>query len=335
MRPHCSLHAARLALLALAALALLAAPAVSARPPRPGAQTHPGDQGAIAFARLVDPAAFRFNIFRMDVDGHNVTNLSDDAFSDNEPAWSASGTQLAFVSDRDPTPLGTIWRMTATGAGLKQLTTSTDPVGFDGAPAWYPGDDRIIFASNRATGGSMDLWYQDVDTGGSPVGDPVRLTTGGRDDVAPAVSPDGKLIAFASDRVTPQNPQGDFEIFVLKANAPEGPDNPAQQLTKNDVDDTNPDWKPNGQKLAFAREQTAGGPHQIYTMTRQGKQQQPLTSADQDALHPSWSPDGQRLAYAVVGEFRDIYRINADGTQSVNLTEGSNTDNDQPVWQPR
>src|SRR5687768_7571573 len=98
MRRLCSFSVARPALLALVALALLAVPALSARPGRPGAETHPGDQGAIAFARLVDPATFRFNIFRMDVDGHGVTNLSDNAFSDNEPAWSASGTQLAFVS---------------------------------------------------------------------------------------------------------------------------------------------------------------------------------------------------------------------------------------------
>ena len=331
MRPHCSLRAARPALLALAVLALLATPA-AAKPPRPGAQTFPGGQGAIAFE---SDRGGSLDIWRMDADGHSATNLTNDGHFDQSPAWSASGTQLAFASARSGTM--EIWRMTATGTGLTQLVTNTDQDVTPRNPAWFPNDRRIVYASNKL--GYFNLWTQDVDANGNPVGDPVQLTTSDATDGEPAVSPNGKQIAFSSNRRTAQNPNGDLEIFVMMANAPEGPNNKPQQLTNNDLSDRSPDWSPNGKKIAFSSDRTSPGDHQIYTMTKAGANEQPLTPAGQLATEPTWSPNGKQLAYVVTddgGDRTDIYRINADGTQSTNLTEGSaGSLNDHPAWQPR
>jgi Tol biopolymer transport system component len=335
MRSFRVFHVSRPALLALLALALLMAPAALARPSRPGAETFPGAVGAIAFAsdRGGGPAG---NIWRMDVDGHNATNLTSDGTFNQSPAWSASGTQLAFASDRSGSQ--NIWRMTATGAGLTQLTHINDADVFNRNPAWFPSDRRVVYESNRL--GYFALWAQDVDASGAPVGDPVQLTQltdSSANDTEPSVSPNGKLIAFVSNRRTATNPQGDPEIFVMKANAPEGPNNVPKQLTQNNAADESPDWKPNGKQIAFAS--VRAGDFQIYTMTQLGRNEQPLTPAGQAATQPTWSANGQQLAYVVAssgGDRSDVYRINADGTQSVNLTEGSaGTFNDQPAWQPR
>ena len=326
MKPRLSLRAARPALLAMLVLALLAVPA-AARPPRPGAQTFQGDQGAIAFSSNRDG---NFEIWRMDIDGHGATQLtSSTSATATQPAWSASGAQIAFTSDHEGDEQ--IYRMTATGAGLKRLSVA--PGGGE-QPAWFPGDDRIVFVSDRS--GNDDLWYQDVDANGNPVGNPVQLTTNPADDDNPAVSPDGTTIAFASARVTPKNPQGDVEIFVMQANAPEGPNNKPQQLTQNDDDDRSPDWSPNGRKIAFASDRdNPGVAFRICTMTKQGAKEQPLSPAGQNAISPTWSPDGQRLAYAGGGGPVEVFRINADGSQQTNLTEGSAGSNAEPAWQPR
>ena len=316
----------RLSLFALIALALLAAPAALARPDRPGAQTFPGAPGAIAF---VSTRSGNQEIWRMDIDGHGATQLSHAGNTNIQPAWSASGTQLAFTSDRDGNL--EIYRMTATGTGVTRLTNNDAE---DQEPAWFPGDDRIIFGGLR--GSNYDLFTQDVDANGNPVGQPVQLTTSTANDIEPSVSPNGNLIAFASNRVTPQNPQGDFEIFVMKADAPEGPNNKPQQLTKNDNDDQYPDWSPDGTQIAFASDRNDPGvSFQIFTMTKQGKQELPLTAAGQNAIDPTWSPDGARLAYSAGDNtMSDVFRINANGRHQTNLTEESGFSFD-PTWQPR
>ena len=122
----------------------------------------------------------------------------------------------------------------------------------------------------------------------------------------------------------------------MQANAPEGPNNKPQQLTNNDQHDDAPDWSPNGKKLAFERYEADVDAFRIYTMTKQGAKEQPLTPAGQNALGSSWSPDGKRLAFWAGNDDKsDVYRINADGSQATNLTEGFGLRNSAPTWQPR
>jgi dipeptidyl aminopeptidase/acylaminoacyl peptidase len=71
---------------------------------------------------------------------------------------------------------------------------------------------------------------------------PANLTpdTASYNDVDPAVSPDGRRIAFASDR------DGDFEIYLTRVSTGE-----VQQVTDNAVDDRSPVWSPDGQWISY------------------------------------------------------------------------------------
>jgi DNA-binding winged helix-turn-helix (wHTH) protein len=71
----------------------------------------------------------------------------------------------------------------------------------------------------------------------------------------PAVSPDGKLMAYATDR----NGNGPLHIWVQQFM----PDGQAVQLTRGDVDDHQPAFSPDGSKVAFRSERDGGG---IYVM---------------------------------------------------------------------
>ncbi|MEO6810438.1 MAG: S9 family peptidase, partial [Isosphaeraceae bacterium] len=97
----------------------------------------------------------------------------------------------------------------------------------------------VVSEIDRATNKTnSDLWLVPVSGG-----EPKRLTTAQGADNHPRWSPDGKTIAFASDRA------GSTQIWLLPIDGGE-----ARQLTKLPIDVAGPIWSPKGDKLAFAAE---------------------------------------------------------------------------------
>ena len=95
----------------------------------------------IAFVSLNDDAAW--NIFVINIDGSNLTNITHDANFAFEPVWSPDGSKIAFVSNRDAVSMGflgfegyeEIYTMNADGSNIIRLTNNT---GDDSSPAWVP-----------------------------------------------------------------------------------------------------------------------------------------------------------------------------------------------------
>ena len=74
-------------------------------------------------------------------------------------------------------------------------------------------------------------------------------------------------------------------------------------LTKNDGSDKEPNWSPDGMRLAFSSNR--GGAYQIYTMNLNGSRLRKLTDSAAVDGGPRWSPDGSRIAFY---SFRDRVR---------------------------
>ena len=148
---------------------------------------------------------------------------------------------------------------------------------------------------------------------------PINLTNHFRDDESPAWSPDGRRLAFVSDR------DGNDEIYVMDANG----DN-LTRLTNNDSPDWRPVWSPYG-RLAFSSDRD--GNDEIYVMDANGDNLTRLTNNDSTDWRPVWSPDGRRLAFT---SWRDgdneIYVIDADGDNLTRLTFQG--DDESPAWSP-
>ena len=126
------------------ALMLVAAWVVTAEPAE---AAFPGANGKIAFSSNLVTATNPTGdseIFTMEPDGTNVTQLTDNTVSDGFLAYSVDGTKIEFVSFRDGK--SEIYKMEADGSNQTRLTNNSAS---DFRPAWSPDGTKIAFNSDR------------------------------------------------------------------------------------------------------------------------------------------------------------------------------------------
>ncbi len=159
----------------------------------------------------------------------------------------------------------------------------------------------------------------------------------------PRWSPDGKQIAFNSDRKDSY-----AQIFVMNADGSgltqitQLPD----EADKGAFGAYAPIWSPDGQRIAFERGTRIGRQDSTYTdifvMRSDGTKLFNLTHLTGDNSWPSWSPDGKYIAYiSWRSESANIYITGSGGTASWRLTQVSREDAEYgryptgyPAWSP-
>jgi Tol biopolymer transport system component/predicted Ser/Thr protein kinase len=255
--------------------------------------------------------ATNFDIRVLDMRSRALVSVTDDAFQDLNPDWSARGDEIFFSSYRSGGM--NVWRVLVDTLGApvgpaRQLTTGA-------------GEDVQIAAAS--TGGRIaisilklnaDLWRLPLDPAtltqsGAP--QPVVETT--REDSRGAWSPNGKHIAFNSDR------RGNMNIWVHSLE--EGRD---RQLTEGPGGDYQPTWSPGGDKLVFFSSR-AGNPD-IWVVDVASAELSQLTQTPSIDINPFYSPNGRYIAYqSDVGGRREAWVVNADGHNGRALTRGGVT----------
>ncbi|HET6975752.1 MAG TPA: Calx-beta domain-containing protein [Pyrinomonadaceae bacterium] len=196
----------------------------------------------IAFA--YGNGGFATHITVINEDGTGQTILTD-GNDDRDPSWSPDGSQIVFSGSR----FGgvNIIRMNADGTGQVPLTNTLSPVS-NMQPAWSPDGTKIVFTSSRAGAGRNEIWVMNAD-GTNPVRLTVNVQLGADLngpfyglDLGPTWSPDGTKIAFSSRRNGSANP----EIYVMNADGSN-----QTRLTNNSFEDDDPTWTRSGDRITF------------------------------------------------------------------------------------
>ncbi len=173
-----------------------------------------------------------------------------------------------------------------------------------------------------------------------------RLTNNDAGDSGPQWSPDGRQIAFNTDR-----DDGNSEIYVMES---DGSD--PRNLTNNDASDFHPSWSPDGRQIAFTSYRD--GDSEIYVMGSDGSDPRNLTNnhSDDDEpfpgwssdVNPWWSPDGRQIAFrsrrTVFGYYDrrhrpwNVWVMESDGSNprsiSYNITLWANSSGWPYPWSP-
>ena len=124
-----------------------------------------------------------------------------------------------------------------------------------------------------------DIWVADED--GRNV---QRLTVNRARDVYPRFSPDGKWIAFSSDR------NGNLDVYIIPSTG-----GTPKQLTFNSAEDTVLNWTPDGRAVLFSSNRGEGFMPLLYTVSVDGGM--PQSAGVDMGVQASYSPDGRRIAY--------------------------------------
>jgi Tol biopolymer transport system component len=277
------------------------------------------DGGKIAFES--DRDGSDSEIYVMNADGSDVTQLTNNNASDGSPSWSPDGERIAFVSDRafqDPEGLNRNYEIYVMDADDGTSPTPRPQQIIDQAISTIENLENIpqglrtsIVALLRQV---LDIINNATTDGNGPVTPPppeqARLTNNNASDGSPSWSPDSEKIVFSSNR------DGNSEIYVM--NADDGSEQ--TRLTEESQADGSPRWSPEDERIAFYSNRGERG---IFVMNADdGSNVTRLT----DGSGPAWSPDGEKLAFTSARDAGDesddnaIYVMNFSGAGSSNAT---------------
>ena len=146
--------------------------------------------------RLEIDKSYFLDLYAMDSDGSNVRQLTDVPGYDGGPFFSADGERICWRRFSEDGATAEIYTMARDGSDVKQLTTLG---AMSWAPYFHPSGEYLIFATNVHGFANFELYL--VDAEGKQ--EPVRVTDTDGFDGLPVFTPDGKQLAWTTNR-TPE-----------------------------------------------------------------------------------------------------------------------------------
>lgn len=211
---------------------------------------------------------------------------------------------------------------TATSSGIQ-------PVGLRERPTLRPSlrsasGELVYFARQETSAGSQPVF--EIVTLNLLTWEEQRFGAGGSS-TYPQPSPDGRWIAFQSDR------DGDFEIFLTNRQGGQ-----LRQLTQNAVLDRLAAWSPDGEWIIYSSDSRGDQTFDLYRMRPTGEERQPVFSDGWRNSHARYSPDGNAIVFTAGEQVRDAsaweLRLLDLGSQVSTLLTANGIRDASPVFSP-
>ena len=233
-----------------------------------------------------------------------------------DPYWAQQGTKMFFISDAGG--FNDIWMLrldtTSEGfpvKGVEQVTVCAN------ARSLYVDNsgDMLCFSDLRQR---ESIYALNMKTGKM---EPLNKRNAAGKDYQPQVSPDGRFIAFISDRT------GVDELYTLDLRT-----HKETQITSDRCEKRWPSWSPDGRYISFCSFRTGNG--DIYRVEAKGGIPHRLTQSNDYEGAPHWSPDGNRIAFNLRKDNNYMIAvIPAIGGEIKALTQDPGDEYD-PCWSP-
>lgn len=201
---------------------------------------------------------------------------------------------------------------------IRQVSFSREGADFDVTIS--PDGKNVYFASTQHSHTSNI--YRKSTTGTTIT----QITSDPANDVMPAVSPDGKTIAFCSDR------NGNWDIFIKSAH------NKPIQLTNSPTHELHPSWSPDGKWIVFSTLSSRSGLWELTIVDARNPAQRHILGP---GLFPEFSPTGDKIAFQRArhrgSRAFSIWTIDFNNGESFNPTEIASATNAaaiSPTWSP-
>jgi Tol biopolymer transport system component len=260
------------------------------------------DGRSLAFRRVIAWGISDIHVMRMDAGlsgGGETRSLTDKAFA-SSPTWTPDGREVVYAEGPFGNPR--LWRVASDGSGRpRQIAAAGEGAEFPSISAGGQGTpSRLAF---YRWSWDINIWRASLD-GSAP---PARLIASTRREEAPEYSPDGKQIAFGSDR------SGRHEIWTSQSDG----SRPVQLTSIGQAH--HPSWSADGSRIVFTC--SVEGDEDIYSVRSTGGAPQKLTSHPARDSQPVWSSDGAWIYFASnrTGRFQ-IWKVASGGGEPVQQT---------------
>jgi Tol biopolymer transport system component len=231
-------------------------------------------------------------IWRMDFPSGEARQITTDT-SDYESLSLAAETNALITTKVDT--ISSFWSLLPKTNELKQLSGDSKTLyaqfGFTSAP-----NGKLFYP--RKTGEEVNLYSMNEDGSGEK-----QLTSGGKINYEPVVTPDGRYVVFTSNR------DGFFNVWRMDADG----NNPVRLTDTQSAYDSQIDVTPDGKTVLFARQSSDGGKTSLMRVPIEGGAATPLIpGSDSSELMPRVAPDGKRLAFQTFHYDEKIARFHTE-----------------------
>jgi Tol biopolymer transport system component/DNA-binding winged helix-turn-helix (wHTH) protein len=236
-----------------------------------------------------------------------LLRLTEDGRADGEPqllqrearspAWSPDGKELIFSSQ------GQLFRMKINARGHD----TAEPTGLRVSVATISQTGRLAYARPVI---DNNIWRQEVPAAGKQAPPPVPLIDSTGNDQDGRYSPDGRRIAFQSNR------SGGIQIWTCDSDGKRcSPLTAIKALTNTGT----PRWSPDGKWIAF--DSGAAGHWDVYVVDANGGAPRRITNDSVYGAIASWSGDGKWIYFMSVKTGRpEVWKVPAQGGAATQVT---------------